>query len=958
MTIAPRPRSSAAVHALVVLAGYTLLFTWLFAQPILTHRYLSESDLFDYFLPIFLSPITTWSSYEFAGLPAFADPGDSVWYPPHFFFARLVGSWNGFVISAFVLAACFTYAYVYQLTRSRAAAAFAGLAYGMSESLVERLPHLGILHCAAWLPLILLALERLGEAGARRWIAIGGIAVACAFLAGHPQPFVYTMYLTLAYALVRGLKEKPPPRTYYASVAAMYGLGGLLASIKALPLVEASLYMARQLVNPQQFVSHSNTPAEMLSMLFPTVLHDGREAPTYVGLAALLLAFVGVSMWRGRWRIVFWVCAAVFALVMGLGDATPIPHALYLAMPLYEKFRVVARHLVFAAFAAAFLAGSAIAALEHRAISTRRVRIAALVLVALVAAGALIQAAAPGAFQYEPRLDAPFHLPVWNTGVWVQIALALATVAAAFALKPGRRFAAAIAALMAILYVDDLYAFFYRDTALRLIPITVPATAVRPGIYAERLRRDLEPLHQRAMAIGGTSRDPVVPPSFARLWKIPLAGGYGPLLLQRTADLGMMGHEGATRPAVVGASDLALDLMAVRYVQVLPDDVTDPGTFEAGGVAWDRNDLAQSIGRADCGYSYERADSIPLPPDVNVADVAIVSYLRCSEDVPQDSEVARMRVTAPGAVVAEEVFRAGVDTAEAALTEPAVLQRARHRIAPNRFADPSNPQALRFITRVKLARPVRGGRLDFTAPATHGWFTVDRVSLVDDRGVSHPLSAPRLWLSDTTRWREAAHFSTSRITDRGADEPGPLEVPETIYENLRALPRVWMVSEVKALDDRDALAAVRHGQLPDGARWDPSVTAIVAAGPKSQLQSYPHGAASARITAVDDGRFVMDVSSERGGFLVLSETHYPGWRANVDGAPRPIERVDFSLMGTSVPAGRHAVVFEFVSNVQRAGAALSVAGLLLGAGLIVPRFRRKTRTEEAPVHVARSRQIP
>ena len=82
----------------------------MFADPIITRRLFSESDLFDYFLPIFLAPITTWSSWEFSGLPAFADPGDFVWYPPHFFFARVAGSWNGFVISAFVLAAAFSYA--------------------------------------------------------------------------------------------------------------------------------------------------------------------------------------------------------------------------------------------------------------------------------------------------------------------------------------------------------------------------------------------------------------------------------------------------------------------------------------------------------------------------------------------------------------------------------------------------------------------------------------------------------------------------------------------------------------------------------------------------------------------------------------------------------------------------------------------------------------------------------
>src|SRR6266850_1136151 len=225
MTTAPRPRPSAALQAILVVLAYSLLFIWLFAQSIITHRYLSESDLYEYYLPIFLAPITTWSSFEFSGLPAFADPGDFSLYPPHFFFARIVGSWTGFIISAFVMAASFTYAYVYRITRSRTAAAFAGLAYGMSEAMVERLPHLGTMHCFAWLPLILLAIEELRGPHTRAWIAIGGAGVAAAFLAGHPQPAVYTVYVTAVYALVAAIAGRAALR-YYVSVAAMYVVGG------------------------------------------------------------------------------------------------------------------------------------------------------------------------------------------------------------------------------------------------------------------------------------------------------------------------------------------------------------------------------------------------------------------------------------------------------------------------------------------------------------------------------------------------------------------------------------------------------------------------------------------------------------------------------------------------------------------------------------------------------------
>src|SRR5712691_7781485 len=104
MSIEPPSRARAAVHALVVVACYSLLFAWLFSGALLRDSYLAESDLYEYYLPIFLAPITTWSSFEFSGLPAFADPGDFTTYPPHYLFARVIGSWTAFVISAFVLA--------------------------------------------------------------------------------------------------------------------------------------------------------------------------------------------------------------------------------------------------------------------------------------------------------------------------------------------------------------------------------------------------------------------------------------------------------------------------------------------------------------------------------------------------------------------------------------------------------------------------------------------------------------------------------------------------------------------------------------------------------------------------------------------------------------------------------------------------------------------------------------
>jgi hypothetical protein len=220
-------RSSAAGplrHALVVVAGYSALFTWLFSQPIVHGTYMAEGDLYDWFLPIFLSPISVWSHDMFGGLPLFADTSDSQAYVFHFLFAHVLHSWTGYIICAYVLGSAFTYAYVFTVTRSRTAAAFSGLAFGLSHAMLEKQAQINIVHCTAWFPLMALAVDRLIAGGSRRWVAIGAFATANCFIAGHPQSILYAVSFCVVYAVVGGLAERVP-RMFYIRALGMLSLG-------------------------------------------------------------------------------------------------------------------------------------------------------------------------------------------------------------------------------------------------------------------------------------------------------------------------------------------------------------------------------------------------------------------------------------------------------------------------------------------------------------------------------------------------------------------------------------------------------------------------------------------------------------------------------------------------------------------------------------------------------------
>jgi hypothetical protein len=928
------------VRALALVAGgYTLFFVWFYGRPLLEGTYLTESDLYEQYLPMFLAEAASWSSYEFSGFPVFADAQNIVGYLPYLLFDGFVHWWTAIPISAHVLAASFTYLYVLNITGSRAAAVFAGAAYALSEAMVERIAHLTILHAIAWLPLILWCVDRVRETRRLRWVGLGAIALGQCFLSGHPQMALYTYYVTIAYALVGGRAERAP-RRYYAAVAAMFVVGALLTGIKAVPVLEASRFTARQETSFSQFAGHSNSPAQMLSVVFPTILHEGREAPTYVGLVTLLLAIAAGLVARRHWRTAFWVVVALCGFMLGAGANTPLAYVAYY-VPGYDRFRVGARHLFLAAFGCAVLAGLALAEIQARRLPYRAIARAAAVVGVLLGCGAVAMLVFSDAFRFEQRAP-DWPLPLWPASIWLQFVIGMVSAAVVLWAVRTPRSALAAAGLLAVLAADTLHAIPYRAAWNGIDAVRTHAEAIeKPSVHAERLASDATLFRQRILAIGGSAVDPVAPAAFARVWRIPIAGGYNPMLLGHYAALASMDSNGVVKPAVLSPDDVSLDLLAVRYVLVREADLPELTLFRRHDFEWDTNPLGLSIGRADCGHRYDRRVSIPLATDVEIASIGLVTFLRCSEDVPQGAEVASVHL------VAEDrrhiaPLRAGIETAETGLFDQTLRARAKHE--PARVFGDANPGSpLVYFARIDLPSPIRARRLELHAPGTGGWTVVQHLTLAATDGQFHPVASPQVWLRDRQRWKEVSRFATSRKSDRGADEHASDEQMVTVFENQRARPRAWIVPEVVGMADADALETIRRSQGPDGRRFDPVQTALVdpadvrgvrlldrrslgGGGQPDQATATPARPASATVDHVENGRIRIRASTSSGGFLVLSETFYPGWQARINGRPARVYRTNVALQGVVVPAGDTTVEFEFAPRSLRVGATLSLIG--------------------------------
>jgi hypothetical protein len=175
-------------------------------------------------------------------------------------------------------------------------------------------------------------------------------------------------------------------------------------------------------------------------------------------------------------------------------------------------------------------------------------------------------------------------------------------------------------------------------------------------------------------------------------------------------------------------------------------------------------------------------------------------------------------------------------------------------------------------------------------------------------------------------------YSVTKKPPAGAQElvyqsPSGLKV----YRNPGAFPRVWTVHQA---------VSIRPDGEVDRSR-DPRRTAFVA-GPAPALESCA-GDDQVRIAEHLPSRVVMEADMKCTGMVVLSDNHYPGWRATVDNRAAGILPAYLSMRGVVVPAGRHRIQMDYRPLSVYLGAALTLLGLLAAALLALRDARDSAR---------------
>ena len=201
------------------------------------------------------------------------------------------------------------------------------------------------------------------------------------------------------------------------------------------------------------------------------------------------------------------------------------------------------------------------------------------------------------------------------------------------------------------------------------------------------------------------------------------------------------------------------------------------------------------------------------------------------------------------------------------------------------------------------------------------WYRIDA-----PEGYSNGLPADTFrlgWSPDRLSRMFGENYTVSRTSTR----PGQQDVFTgrsglKVFANPEAFPRAWTVHDIRTAPDEDRAAAL----VRDG-KFDLRSTAVMT-GKIPRLQNC--GDAD-RTGAVQEDLLSMRVDVTMGctGLLIVSDSYYPGWRAQLDGNSTPIWKVNTVIRGIVVPAGHHQVVMRYRPLSVYGGLVLTILGFAI-----------------------------
>ncbi len=856
-----------------------------------------------------------WNPYVGCGTPLAANPLSFAFYPPAFFLFLFPSSytWDWFLLMRLVLAGLLTYAYVMSIGTGRTdldgsrrddrppdrwGAVVAALVFMLSGYLVR---YVNLLHInvECFLPGLFLGIERCCQKPSlrRMWLIV--VFLVMMILGGNPESLAIGVFSGLCYCLARAylFGESDGGKRGGRCVGYFLGAVGLsigLTLFFTLPAIE--FYLRSESTHPHEIGAAHLSIFHAITLLgrkcfsaMPMGSLYAYPLP-YLGVVPLILACFAWSrdrQLRGYVLFFFIMAVVVFAKVVGLFAINWVGKLPGLNMFYFTKYCAGFY------FALAVLAGIGFANLQ-RGSAVRRVALGWLIaltvffLVVVIVNRMKLQDAASAA------RFAQACVPV--------IVFFLAGAGLTFLVFTLRKpsMATVVLRILLCLLVVELYVNLPKKRADRYDVYT-------PAPYLVWLREHVGDSRERIYGM-----DVALIPLYSGIFGLYDVRDFSPLFIAESvrymktfltepsyptgkSPIFDAMFTGSQYPGVVYSK--FIDLLGVTYV--FGDYYLNVPTFQRHLMA-----------HAEVESPHSRAATHGYQHGYYFLATKTPTTIRYSTRIPEEGDVLTFDTTIPYS----EYGHLSGDTSESPgsgvrYSVEVVQQDGRTETLFSRTLNPARDES---------DREWRTFRIDLAKYAGQEVMLIFKTE--GDLGSGVPVRA--LWrFLYLTSWEKKVETHFQLVYD------GEIKV----YHNTRAMPRAFLVARAEFFQNAGELWSrmkevgfdPREVVLLEGKAEQEKVLTAVGQHPvqENEIALLPE---SVRIVEYDAQRVVIDVHAKEPGWLVLTDSYYPGWIAQIDGEPARLLRANGFLRCVSVPEGRHRIQMMYVPGTLYIGAIIAI----------------------------------
>ncbi len=197
-------------------------------------------------------------------------------------------------------------------------------------------------------------------------------------------------------------------------------------------------------------------------------------------------------------------------------------------------------------------------------------------------------------------------------------------------------------------------------------------------------------------------------------------------------------------------------------------------------------------------------------------------------------------------------------------------------------------------------------------------------------------------VADRLVWLDASIRGEWHNVDRAAFTGVNSGGPYIFLRNPVGLPRAYAVYDAECLD-----AGSEQWQRLLSPEFDPRTTVVLDRSPEctTRVATSPtmRRGPDVEIVDLEPMRVRLRANMVRPGYVVLTDTYYPGWQARVNGKPVAILRANGMVRAVRVPDGPVDIVFEYVPMSFYAGTSIAMVAFLLMSGFVWVTRRRAAR---------------